>query len=63
MESSKGIGINDIIIGSSISDNKSDVRGDGMEKKPLKNMSGPATQAYKVLKAAFSKLKYSNKNN
>jgi len=34
-----------------------------MEKKPLKNVSGPATQAYKVLKAAFSKLKYSNKNN
>ena len=62
MESSEGIGINDII-GSSISDNKSDVRGDGMEKKPLKNVSGPATQAYKVLKAAFSKLKYSNKNN
>ncbi len=62
MESSEGIGINDIIIGSSISDNKSDVRGDAMEKKPLKNVSVPATQAYKVLKARFSKFKYSNKN-
>jgi arylsulfatase A len=40
-----------------------DVWNDAMEKNPLKDMSGPATQAYKVLKAAFSKLKYSNKNN
>ena len=63
MESCEGIGIGDMIIGSSLSDNKSDVRGDVMEKKPLKNESVPATQAYKVLKAAFSKLKYSNKNN
>jgi len=30
MESSEGIGINDIIIGSSLSDNKADVRGDGI---------------------------------
>jgi hypothetical protein len=27
MESSEGIGINDIIIGSTVSDNKADVRG------------------------------------
>jgi len=40
-----------------------DIRNDALEKKPLKNVSGPATQAYRVLKAAFSKLKYSNKNN
>ena len=40
-----------------------DVWNDAMEKKPLKNVSGPATQAYKVIKAAFSKLKYSDKNN
>lgn len=40
-----------------------DVWNDAMEKKPLKNVSGPAAQAYKVLKAALSKLKYPNKNN
>ena len=44
MESSEGIGISDIIIESSISDNKSDVRGDALEKKPLKNVSWLATQ-------------------
>jgi hypothetical protein len=32
MESSEGIGINDIIIGSSISDNKADVRGSCFKK-------------------------------
>ena len=40
-----------------------DVWNDAMEKKPLGNVSGPVAQAYKVLKAAFSKLKYPNENN
>jgi len=40
-----------------------DVWNDVMEKKPLKDVSGPAAQVCKVLKAAFSKLKYPNKNN
>ena len=40
-----------------------DVWNDAMEKKPLKNVSGPAAQAHKILKAALSKLNYPNKNN
>ncbi|MHC4437075.1 MAG: sulfatase-like hydrolase/transferase [Planctomycetota bacterium] len=35
-----------------------DVRNDAMEKKPLKDVSGPAAHAYEVLKAALSKLNY-----
>jgi arylsulfatase A-like enzyme len=38
-----------------------DIWNDAMEKKPLKNMSGPAAQAYKVLKNALSRLKYPKK--
>ena len=37
-----------------------DVWNDAMEKKPLKNVSGPAAQVHKVLKAGLSKLKYTN---
>lgn len=40
-----------------------DVWNDVMEKKPLKDVCGSAAQVCKVLKAAFSKLKYPNKNN
>lgn len=35
-----------------------DVRNDAMEIEPLKDVSGPAANAYEVLKAAFSKLNY-----
>jgi arylsulfatase A len=38
-----------------------DIQNDAMEKKPLKNISGLAAQAYKVLKAGLSKLKYPKK--
>jgi arylsulfatase A len=40
-----------------------DIWKDAMEKKPLKNLSGPAARAHKVLKAALSRLKYPNKDN
>jgi len=40
-----------------------DVWNDAMEKNPLENVSGPSAQANRVLKAAFSKLKYPNGNN
>ena len=40
-----------------------DVWNDAMENKPLKNVSGSAAQAYKVLKAALFELKYPKKNN
>jgi hypothetical protein len=40
-----------------------DVWNDVMERKPLKDVSGSAAQSHELLKAAFSKLNYPNKNN